>query len=124
MCEKEIEQKTDYGWDDLTGMTFSGFITFLDVPKRGVREALEQLHKLNVAIKIITGDNELVTQHVCREVGMPITRLVLGNSLDGLSEQELKNTVNEANVFARVDPEQKLKIIQTLSSGYFQISFP
>ena len=116
LCEKEIEQKPNYGWDDLTGMTFTGFITFLDVPKKGVREALSQLHKLNVAIKIITGDNEVVTEHVCREVGMPVTKVVLGNFLDELSGEELKNTVNEANVFARVDPEQKLKIIETLKS--------
>lgn len=114
LCEKEVDGKEDTTWNDLKNMKFTGFITFLDVPKKSVKDALVDLQKLNVAIKILTGDSELVTKHICTQVGMVVTKLVLGNSLDQLSNQELKVIVEEANVFARVNPEQKLKIIQTL----------
>lgn len=114
VAEKKVSEKANYSWEDLKDMEFKGFITFLDVPKKGVKEAILQLKKMNVAIKIITGDNEIVTQHVCREVGMPVEKVVLGNALDSLSVKELREVVTGANVFARINPQQKLKIIQTL----------
>lgn len=114
VATKKLSKKTEYTWDDAKDLHFEGYVTFLDIPKKSAKEALEKLHNLNVQTKIITGDNEIITQRICGEVGIPIKRILLGADLDRLSEQELLAEINDVDIFARVSPEQKLKIIQTL----------
>lgn len=116
IAKRNIEKKDDYNWNDLKDLEFIGYITFLDTPKPSAKIAIEKLKALNVEIKIVTGDNELVTKKICNESGLDVTRIVLGSEIDNMSEEEFKKVIIEANVFARVIPEQKLKIIQTLQS--------
>ncbi len=123
IAEKKIAKKDVYSWEDVEGTTLVGYLTFLDIPKVSVREALSKLAKLNVEVKVITGDNELVTQKVCQEVGMHITNVLLGADLEKMSDEVLQKYVMDTNVFARVTPEQKMRIIQALRTNGHTVGF-
>ncbi len=123
VATKKVEKKKEYTWKDVHTLSMMGYLTFLDVPKITVKEALVKLRKLNVDVKVITGDNEIVTQKVCKEVHMPITGILLGPDIEKLSDEELRGRVNATNLFARVSPEQKMRIIQMLSENGHTVGF-
>lgn len=123
VAKKKVAKKESYTWADAKDMEFLGYLTFLDVPKLSAKEALVKLAKLNVIVKVITGDNEVVTQKVCREVGMHVQNILLGSDLDNMNEQQLKEKVNTTDIFARVSPEQKMRIIQALRSNGHTVGF-
>lgn len=123
VATKTVQKKNAYSWEDVDNLTFLGYLTFLDIPKLSAKEALLKLKKLNVAVKVITGDNEIVTQKVCREVGMEVTKVLLGTDIEKLNDEELKKQVIAANVFARVTPDQKMKIIQALRDDEHTVGF-
>lgn len=114
VARKDIEHKGEYNWDDLNNLNLIGYVTFLDIPKPSAKAAIDKLHKLNVFVKIVTGDNAIITQKICREVGMEIQGVLTGSQMEGMSDPDLEKEVIANNIFARVNPEQKLKIIQTL----------
>src|SRR5258708_13978348 len=93
-----------------------GFLTFADPPKAYVAQVLQALKKDGVHVKIVTGDNELVTQHVCEQVGLATSRIVLGSELEQMTDPALARVVEEVNVFARISPAQKNRIILALKS--------
>ena len=99
---------------DETGLTFSGFLVFLDPPKEGAAAALAALHASGVAIKVVTGDSERVTIHVCEALGLPVTGVVLGKELALLDDLALMARGETANLFCRVNPAQKERIIRAL----------
>jgi len=123
IAKKTIKTKQEYNWDDMKQLEFCGFITLRDIPKKSVLSSLHKLEQLNVAIKIVTGDSEIVTEHICREVGLPVNGVVLGSDLDKLSGAELHRVIAESNIFARVTPEQKLLIIKTLQQDGHTVGF-
>jgi P-type Mg2+ transporter len=104
-------------------LVLPGFLTFADPPLDGVAEALQALNRDGVQVKILTGDNELVTQHVCSQVGMDTGRIVLGSELDRMSDVALAHVVEQTNVFARVSPAQKNRIIIALKSRRHVVGF-
>jgi P-type Mg2+ transporter len=114
VATKKVKKKNEYTWDDVSYLDFEGYVTFLDIPKKSAKEALEKLHNLNVQTKIITGDNEIITKRICHEVGISFKEILLGAEIDKLSDAALLAKVNDVDIFARVSPEQKLRIIQTL----------
>lgn len=116
IASKEVTKSHSYNWKDFDNLTFDGFVTFLDTPKKTAKEALLKLKNLNVQTKIITGDNEIVTEKICREVGMEFQNILLGSEIEALSDKSLEEAVNKTTIFARVNPNQKLKIIQALQS--------
>ena len=99
---------------DETDLTFLGFLAFLDPPKSGAREALTALADLGVAVKVVTGDNELVTRHVCGELGLRVVGTMSGPALDRLTDEALAARLNETTLFCRVTPPQKARIIAAL----------
>ncbi len=124
IATKKVQKKDAYSWEDAEeGLTLLGYMTFLDIPKLSVKEALVKLKNLNVAVKVITGDNEIVTQKVCREVGMEVTKVLLGAEIDKLDDAKLKEQVITANVFARVTPEQKMRIIQAIRDNGHTVGY-
>lgn len=123
IASKKVAVAKSYAWVDVDALTFEGFITLSDKPKEHVTEALAKLSRLNVALKVITGDNELVAAAICQKVGMTITKLVTGKELANLSAEVRAKTISEANVFARVSPEQKLQIIQTLRAQNHTVGY-
>ena len=99
---------------DETNLIFGGFLAFLDPPKAGAHDALVALGELGVALKIVTGDNEEVTRHVCRELGVPVTGVLKGAELVHLTDEALLAKLDDTNVFCRVTPPQKSRIINAL----------
>jgi hypothetical protein len=92
-------------------MMFEGFVTFLDQPKEGVREAIAGLAALGVSVKVITGDSRLVARHVAELVGLRSDRMLDGRQLDLLHGAALWRSVDDTELFAEVDPDQKERII-------------
>lgn len=114
LASKKISTKKEYNFQDVKDLDFAGFITFSDPAKTSAKEALDELKRLNVQIKILTGDNELISAKICKDIGLDVGKIVRGELIDSLSGSALMTLVQSTTVFARVDPEQKLKIIQTL----------
>jgi len=123
VAAKKINEKEKYSWDDAKDLSFAGLITFLDIPQKSAGLAITQLHNLNVATKVITGDNEIVTRKICAEVGMDIGQIITGAEIEKLSETELKNRVNSIDIFAQVSPLQKLQIIRALQANGHVVGF-
>jgi Mg2+-importing ATPase len=108
---------------DETGLTLQGFIAFLDPPKETAAAALSALGASGVAVKILTGDNDLVTRKTCRDVGLAISGLLLGHEIEAMSEAQLGEAVEAANVFAKVSPSQKARIIAALQARDHVVGF-
>lgn len=88
-----------------------GFLAFFDRPKADATQSLQQLKRLGIEVKIVTGDNERVAQHVCRELGLDVAGVLTGAQVAALSDAELAAALPETTIFARVGPEQKSRII-------------
>ena len=112
-----------YAVKDESDLILLGFLAFLDPPKDTAAEALRRLHGLNVNVKVLTGDNEIVTAYICREVGMPVEHLLLGSQIEVLNEAELALAVGPANVFARLAPAHKERIIRALQGQGHVVGF-
>ncbi len=91
-----------------------GYVAFFDPPKDSAAKAIKALHNSGVEVKILTGDNELVTQKVCVDVGLTVNKVVIGKELAEMSDEEFRRTIKDANVFARLTPSQKEQIIKGL----------
>jgi P-type Mg2+ transporter len=104
-------------------LVLAGFVTFFDPPMEGVAEALRALRRDGVVVKILTGDNELVAQHVCGQVGLDSARVVGGDEIERMTDSALAVVAERATVFARVSPAQKTRIILALKSRNHVIGF-
>jgi Mg2+-importing ATPase len=99
---------------DETELVFAGFAAFLDPPKESAKKALAGLAADRVTVKVITGDNELVTQHIVAQLGLPVTGVLTGAEIQQLGEQALMARVEQVNLFCRVTPAQKNRVILAL----------
>lgn len=88
-------------------MILQGYLAFLDPPKETAAAAIHALHQHNVAVKVLTGDNQYVTHSVCKEVGLAGEKIITGNELQQLNQEELRKTVQAYNIFAKITPDQK-----------------
>ena len=100
--------------DDESELVFAGFAAFLDPPKADAARALKQLANYHVVVKVLTGDNELVTQYICRQLDLHVTGVLTGAEIDRLDDSALLARVESANLFCRVSPAQKDRIILAL----------
>jgi len=112
-----------YSVKDESDLILLGFMAFLDPPKDTATEALKRLHGLNVDVKVLTGDNEIITAYICKEVGMPVEHLLVGSQIETMSESELGEAANTTSVFARLAPAHKEKIIHALQSRGHVLGF-
>jgi Mg2+-importing ATPase len=101
---------------DETELVFAGFAGFLDPPKASAGEALTALQASGVAVKIVTGDNERVTRHVCTQLGLTITGMLTGTEIQAMNDDALRVRVEETNLFCRVNPAQKNRILLALKA--------
>ncbi len=99
---------------DETKLVFSGFAAFLDPPKESAKKALKDLAESGVVVKIVTGDNELVTEHICKKLGLTITGILTGADILKMDDQVLLGKLENNNLFCRVTPAQKNRIILAL----------
>jgi Mg2+-importing ATPase len=108
---------------DESELILLGYIAFFDPPKETSAKAIELLGKSGVAVKILTGDNELVTRKVCGDVGIQVTKIITGPQLAGLDDAAFAREVEGGNVFARLTPDQKEKVIKSLRSQGHVVGF-
>jgi P-type Mg2+ transporter len=120
---KESERRGAYTKDDEAGLTLKGYIAFLDPPKETATAAVEALQKHGVTVKVLTGDNDLVTRKVCREVGLNADRVVLGADVEKMTDEELAAAAEGANVFARLSPAHKQRVIRALHARNHVVGF-
>jgi Mg2+-importing ATPase len=111
--------KSTFTVADESDMILLGYIAFFDPPKDSAAQAIASLQKVGVKVKILTGDNALVTKKVCNDVGLPIDKIITGNELINLSDTDFAKVVEDRNVFAKLSPVQKEKVIHVLrQSGH------
>lgn len=111
------DNKNIYKKEDEVGLSFLGFVSFLDPAKKDVKNVLADLEKMGLEIKVITGDNEIVTQKICREVNLDIKGVLLGSEIETMTYEALKVKVKNTTVFARCSPDEKNKIIRALKDS-------
>jgi Mg2+-importing ATPase len=115
--------QTVYSKADEKDLILKGYVAFLDPPKESTREALDALRKYGVRVKVLTGDNDLVTRKICNEVGQPVDHLILGAQVEKMSDEELATAAEETDVFARLSPAHKERIIRALKSRGHVVGF-
>jgi Mg2+-importing ATPase len=121
---KEIaDLKKSYSVEDESGLTLLGYIAFLDPPKESAGAAIAALIKSGVAVKILTGDNEIITRKICREVGLAVDRIVLGPEIERMSESALAEVAGKTAVFAKLSPVQKAQVIGALHARGHVVGF-
>lgn len=118
-----LRKTASYDKRDEAGISFVGFLAFLDPPKKSAKDTLAKMAAHNVAIKIITGDNYLVTKKIMDEIGVPIVGWYNGDAIAAMHEHEFKKKVETANVFTRVNPEQKEMIIRLLRENGHVVAY-
>jgi len=123
VARKEVERKPPYTVSDETGMVYVGLLSFMDPPKQTAHTSLQMLAESGIALKILTGDNEFVAAHICEQLNMKVTGLVTGDELREISDSALVRVVEETNVFARVTPDQKNRIMLALRKNGHVVGF-
>ena len=123
VAHRELDRGEGITASDEHEMVLDGFLTFRDPPRPDVREALDALRRDGVQVKILTGDNELVTRRICTEVGIDGRRIVLGDEMDRLSDSAVAALAERVHVFARVSPGQKNRIINALKARSHVVGF-
>ncbi len=112
-----------YGLADESALTLVGYVAFLDPPKDSTAAALKALAEHSVQVKVLTGDNDLVAAKICREVGLAQQGLLLGGDIERMSDKELAQAVERHNLFARLTPLHKERIVHQLKAGGHVVGF-
>lgn len=121
---KEVPPTQDtYGISDERELTLIGYVAFLDPPKESTAPALKALAEHGVTVKVLTGDNELVTAKICREVGLDQQGVLLGSDIERMSDKVLAEAVESHNVFAKLTPSHKERIVRLLKANGHVVGF-
>ena len=115
--------QTAYAVADESGLTLIGYVAFLDPPKESTAPALRALARHGVTVKVLTGDNELVTAKVCRQVGLSVTGVLLGSQIDRMSDPALSEAVEQTNVFAKLSPLNKERLVRAMRANGHVVGF-
>jgi P-type Mg2+ transporter len=121
---KELSgDQATYSVADERELVLLGTIAFLDPPKDSARDAIAALNASGVAVKVLTGDNDVITRKICHEVGLDSGRIVLGREIESLSDLDLEQLAHATSVFAKVSPQQKARIIKALQATGHVVGF-
>jgi P-type Mg2+ transporter len=120
---KDVQPKAAFSKDDERDLVLKGYIAFLDPPKDTAAQAIGALNRNGVAVKVITGDNELVTRKICSEVGIPTEHMLLGAQVEPMTDDQLAEAAETATVFARMSPGHKQRIIRALQAKKHVVGF-
>lgn len=121
--KKDAHSDATYSVADEKDMTLIGFMGFLDPAKESAISAIKSLHEHGVAVKVLTGDNAIVAKKVCQDVGIGVTNILLGTDIEVLSDEELMNQVDETNLFAKLNPMQKSRLIEVIQRKGHTVGF-
>ncbi len=122
-AKKALSNQKNYSLADEHELTLIGYVAFLDPPKDSTAPALKALAEHGVTVKVLTGDNELVTAKICREVGLAQQGVLLGNDIEPMDEQTLAEAVENHNVFAKLTPSHKERIVRQLKANAHIVGF-
>lgn len=118
ICKKIItNNKKDFNSTDEKDMTLLGFIGFLDPPKESAKEAIESLNNAGIRVLVLTGDNVEVTRCICNKAGINSKEIITGNKIDALSDVALSRLLKRNNIFAKLSPIQKARIVRVLKQN-------
>ena len=118
VCQKnDIGEIKNFSVKDETKMVLMGFIGFLDPPKESAKKAIQRLNKDGIRVMVLTGDNEYVTKAICDKVNINTDKIILGNKLDKLSDAGVLRLLKKTNVFAKLSPIQKARIVRILKEN-------
>jgi Mg2+-importing ATPase len=123
VATKEMPGKQACARNDERELVLKGYVAFLDPPKGSAGQAIEALHKHGVAVKILTGDNQLISRKICRDVGLSPDPMLLGGDVEKMSDSELSDAAEKATLFARLSPAHKRRIIQILRGKGHVVGF-
>jgi Mg2+-importing ATPase len=120
---RDLELKSAYSKSDESELVLKGYVAFLDPPKETTRPAIDALKRHGVTVKILTGDNDLVSRKICHDVGIPTEHVLLGVEVEAMSDEQLEARVEEVTLFARLSPAHKQRIIQALQKKKHVVGF-
>lgn len=112
-----------FGVKDECDMVLIGYLAFLDPPKESTAAAIRALKEHGVTTKILTGDNDKVTRTICKQVGLKVRNMLLGTDLENMTDQELAKAVESTDVFAKLTPEQKARVVTVLRQNGHTVGF-
>ena len=118
ICQKnDIEKIENFNISDEKNMVLLGFIGFLDPPKESAKESISKLNNAGIRVVVLTGDNAEVTRCVCNKVGINSNNIILGSKIDKLSDMALLRLLKKNNIFAKLSPIQKARIVRVLKQA-------
>jgi Mg2+-importing ATPase len=123
VAKKELPGKQACLKDDERELVLKGYVAFLDPPKNTAGRAIEALHNHGVAVKILTGDNQLISRKVCKDVGLSADTMLLGGEVEKMSDTELADAAEKTTLFARLSPAHKRRVIQVLRGKGHVVGF-
>jgi Mg2+-importing ATPase len=123
VATKKLDKRAAYSKADEADLVLTGYLAFLDPPKDTATKAIAVLRQHGVTVKVLTGDNDLVTRKVCTDVGINAQKILLGSQVETLSDQQLAEAVECTDVFARLSPAHKQRIVQALQRKGHVIGF-
>lgn len=119
----DVHEQRIYTTDDEQHMVMAGFLGFLDPAKPDAKEAVSLLHAHGVRVKVLTGDNAIITQHVAEEVGIPEQAVISGNEVDAMTDNDLLEAVETTDLFVKLSPMQKARIIKTTQGAGHTVGY-
>jgi Mg2+-importing ATPase len=123
IATKKVEKRAAYSKSDECDLVLTGYIAFLDPPKETAVEAITALRQHGVTVKVLTGDNDLVTRKVCTEVGINAETILLGRQVESMTDAELADAVETMDVFARLSPSNKQRVVKALQFKRHVVGF-
>ncbi|HEY3854395.1 MAG TPA: magnesium-translocating P-type ATPase [Verrucomicrobiae bacterium] len=120
---RKLDKRTTYSKADESELTLKGYIAFLDPPKESATTAIAALQNNGVKVKVLTGDNDLVTRKVCKDVGLDTSHVLLGNAVENMTDEQLRVAVEPTQVFARLSPTHKQRIVEALRHNGHVVGF-
>jgi Mg2+-importing ATPase len=123
LAYRDFEPRQAYSKDDESDLILAGYVAFLDPPKETAMAAVEVLHARGVAVKILTGDNDIVSRKICQVVGMPTEAVLLGSQIETMSDRELGEAAEKTTLFARMTPGHKQRVIEVLRGRRHVVGF-
>jgi Mg2+-importing ATPase len=123
IATKKLDKRPSYSKADECDLVLTGYIAFLDPPKETAVQAIAALRQHGVTVKVLTGDNDLVTRKVCTEVGINAQKILLGRQVESMTDEELANAVEATDVFARLSPSHKERVVKALQNSRHVVGF-
>ena len=123
VASRNLDKRPAYSKADESELILKGYIAFLDPPKESAGQAIAALQHNGVTVKVLTGDNDLVTRKVCKDVGLDTGEVLLGNAVEAMSQEQLCQAVEKTQVFARLSPTHKQRIVEALRHNGHVVGF-